>query len=306
MNALRAATILTCFLAGGCSSAVHVYRAAPSNSPPAALEEVKGIPFYIKKGMCKQETVWVEPQYTVSNTTLDGAPSKVLDRESFLKVATPSNAQKGDYWALVESMRSPLRVREEGANDSIDGAPIDISWQMAHGNWSLVSNTAAVESVVDYSQVYYLNSAKPLAGTSQVSYKLAADGTLTEGSAQVQDQTLATVAAAVSSLATDAISFTPLRAAHATGTTPEKEKYPVKTRIFKHTHTIDAPLSSTGSCSVATSGVLNGSFTVTEADDAPGGKPKPDSGAISFQGSVVLPKSPKPPPSDPATPAKPE
>src|SRR5262249_27860377 len=61
----------------------------------------------------------------------------------------------------------------------------------------LASNTSAVDTFVDYSRTYYYNSPRPWVGSSQVDAKLASDGTLTEGSAQNQTQTLSTLVSAL-------------------------------------------------------------------------------------------------------------
>jgi len=53
-----------------------------------------------------------------------------------------------------------------------------------------VANEVTEVSYVDYSTTYYFNSKKPLAGTSQANIKLAADGTMTEGSGQIESKTL--------------------------------------------------------------------------------------------------------------------
>jgi len=66
-----------------------------------------------------------------------------------------------------------------------------------------VANTAAIVPVVDYTHVYYLNSRSPWTGTSQVSAKVADDGTLSEGSGQVDDETWSTILSTVSSLVGD-------------------------------------------------------------------------------------------------------
>ena len=73
----------------------------------------------------------------------------------------------------------------------------------------VVSKTSAPEAVVDYAKAYYLKAPRPWVGSSQVDEKLAADGTLTEGSVQVQSQTLSTILTAVTSIFTAVVSKVP-------------------------------------------------------------------------------------------------
>ena len=164
---------------------------------------------------------------------------------------------------------------------------------------------------MDYGNVFYLNSARPLAGSTQVSAKLAADGTLTEGSAQVQDQTLQTIASTISSLVGSASTATKIFGLEAQ---PEF-KLTVKTKIYSHTHWQYPALlkpaipASPTTCVALPNGVYGGSFTVAEVPDSANAKPaSTDKGnTISISGSIVLPKAtvpattPAPAPSTPPT-----
>jgi hypothetical protein len=296
------AIVVCCLPLGGCFSSVRVSRSDSLSQPP------KGIPFYAKTGVCKQETVWLEPQYTLTYDSGSGlAADKILNRQQFLK----ANVQ-----SFLENPGSPAQwksevVAERGPALVDETADMEIRTQESAGNWWKVSNTGTVETVVDYRNVFYLNSARPLAGTTQVDAKLAADGTLTEGSVQVNDQTLATVAAAISSLVSSAASVAKLTAGD--GHTPAKVT--VKTRVLRHTHsqyavktdpqtklvTADGP----GICMAVTQGVYGGSFSVTEATDA--ANPKAGGGekdkTISISGSIVLPKDSATDTAKPPTPA---
>ena len=61
-------------------------------------------------------------------------------------------------------------------------------------NWHLVANTDTVKVLVDYKHQYALNEKVPFAGSVKADYKLNEDGTLSEASGEVQEQTLATIA----------------------------------------------------------------------------------------------------------------
>jgi hypothetical protein len=68
-------------------------------------------------------------------------------------------------------------------------------------------NTANVVTEVDYEHVYYFNAQTPWIGSATADPKLNADGTLSEGSATVNDQTWSTILGTIGALAGDATSF---------------------------------------------------------------------------------------------------
>jgi hypothetical protein len=307
MTIRLAALLILCLTFVGCFSGVRVSRSNSLGDPP------KGIPFYAKTGVCKQQTDWLEPQYILtyeskSGITSTGPVDKVLSHQQFSQSAVqnfiaapgPPSAWK----TAIFDLPGPDSINESNS--------ADITREEAAGNWVRASNSGAVEAVVDYGNVFYLNSARPLAGTTQVDAKLAADGTLTEGSVQVQDQTLAAIGSLISSASTAATGFA---AAHLAPSEPAQPEYKlsVKTKVYKHTHSqyLDLKTPATPfNCSASPSGVLGGSFTVTEVADSSNAKP---SGAdkdntISVSGSIVLPKAaaPSSPPSGATpTPKKP-
>jgi len=278
---------------GGCMSSVRVSQSTSLASPP------KGIPFYAKTGACKQETAWLEPQYIVTYESKIGASSfgpvdKVLNRQQFMKPAVQgflvAPQASADWQKIIFAEPGPDVVNETN--------PSDIKKEVDEGNWTEASNTAEVDAVVDYGNVFYLNSARPLAGTTQVDAKLSADGTLTEGSAQVNDQTIATVASAISSLVTSAT--TAAKFVESQGTSDNT--ITVKTKVYKHTHSqylppVDASTKAAtatpSACIASPSGVVGGSFVVTEATDSTNAKPATTDkdNTISVSGSIVLPKT---------------
>jgi len=300
----RFAVVLICSLSlVGCMSSVRVYRSDSLAAPP------KGIPFYAKTGVCKQQTVWLEPQYTLTYEAKAaglsyGPIDKVLNRQEYLQedvqdfIAKPD--PDPDVWTkTIFSLPGPL-VFDEGDTDKIKS-------QESAGNWIRTANTGAVEAAVDYGNVFYLNSARPLAGTTQVDAKLATDGTLTEGSAQLQDQTLATIASTISSLvssaSTAATTAGALGSKLAAPVIQAEAKLTVKTKIYTHTHSqyatsqyaAKAP-ATPADCTAAPSGVLGGSYTVSEAADSTNAKPASagKDNTITVSGSIVLPKAAAP------------
>lgn len=212
---------------------------------------------------------------------------KVLTRTEFLDKTVQSfilEPSDPEVWSeKIVQLPGPVSVDESDKPK--------ILAQETLGNWARVANTAAIEPVVNYSVVFYLNSRRPLAGTGQIDGKLAADGTLTEGSAQIQDQTLATVASAISSLTGSASTVAKIVGLEAS---PEF-KLTVKTKFYKHTH--DQYYGKLGlapnECNPASDGVFGGWFLVAEATDSAGSKSSSaeKDNTISVTGSIVLPKS---------------
>lgn len=187
------------------------------------------------------------------------------------------------------------------------------------GNALLVANTATAGAAVDYETRYYLNSESPWIGSSQVDAKLAADGTLSEGNVQRNDQTASTILSTISSLvgdftgaATATAAATPA-AAPAGAATPEgavaprvgvpacpsspdwpaprkvvKFVYSLKTTVYRHDHTIQTPELG-AHCVPGEQPVLAGNFTVSVEDAEQAAKKS--SKAIEFSGQVKLPES---------------
>jgi hypothetical protein len=84
---------------------------------------------------------------------------------------------------------------------------LDVGEQLGHaeadGNAFRIADTATLGTAVDYTHQYYFNANAPWAGSSQVTAKIGQDGTLTEGTAQRDDQTASTILSAITSLVGD-------------------------------------------------------------------------------------------------------
>ena len=192
-------------------------KSGPSGATSSTqkYDNVPGIPFYTKIAMCKEESVWAEPVYilTLKRTTtfkfVDEAKAKVAGA----KLPAPVVPTKRKVLSLsqfqptnqdLQTLLSLLNKSDTNADPDVDIPQIDADWdalnahpdyvplsisedQIAQSpNAMLVSKTSSPEAVVDYAKAYYLNAPRPWVGSSQVDEKLAADGTLTEGSAQVR------------------------------------------------------------------------------------------------------------------------
>ena len=293
------ALLVLCPLLSGCMSSVRVYRSDSLGSPP------KGIPFYVKTSVCKQESVWIEPQYVLTfQVTGDhpyGPMQKILTRQEYRSDAVQrfiGAANPNTWQAAVLSLPGPVPVNEE--------SPSAVANEENFGNWMEVANTGAVEMVVDYEDVFYLNSGRPLTGTTQVNAKLGPDGTLAEASAQVQEQTLSTIASTLGSVA-GAVTTVALARAAATAQVsraPSENHLTIATRTYQHTHTAYSGFPARpDTCAPQPNGVFSGSFAVTEVKAA-GEKTANSGNTISVSGSIQLPKAAGAAPSPSAPTAK--
>lgn len=168
-------------------------------------------------------------------------------------------------------------------------------------NVMTISNTASPEAIVDYARVYYYNAPRPWIGTSQVDAKLAADGTLTEGSAQVQSQTLSTVLTTVTSLFSTVFSKVPqfgiVPTAPTNITTTVQYDLSVQKESYQHTHTRYDKFANPcppASPAVTTDYALT--ITVPGQPSSSALTAKDDSSTVKVTGTVTLPKT------SPATP----
>jgi hypothetical protein len=301
-------------------------------------DELPGIPFYTKQGVCKKESDWLEPQYTlVLGVAIDGGPptthTLALSRQGYVDAGTQTLVQ------MIQGLKGPYPAHEVAPNacpaaigrqwESVAANPVfkielalDLNGRLQNaetqGNVILVKNRAKIGTQVDYTKRYYLNARSPWVGSSQVDAKLADDGTLTEGSAQRDDETWNTILTTISSLVGDftgaAAATAPAAAAPAPtqppGTITESVTLPVcssvpgwpepkrtvrytyslKTVIYRHHHE-STSTDLQNACSMNEGRVYGGNFTVTEEDAS--GKDKKSNKAIEFSGSITLPDDSK-------------
>ena len=355
-----------CLQLCGCRKTVMVFgpSALPAAVPPDATEDAKataakkelpGIPFYNHYGVCTKETLWLEPQTTLTLTvTADGGkPVTQSITLNNLAFHDPKPTQDHDANSLVTSLKGaqgehtngitdqnkklcPANVAEHwgAVRDAYKVTPIDetsadsIKADEATRILARVSNTADIGTAVDYSRVYYLNAKSPLIGTGTVDAKLNPDGTLGEGSASVDDQTLGDVLTAVATLGSGGLTaWSTVAAARITGAatvqaagggttsvspdivTKDKSSKPpaceardgwpeVKDKVkyeftvtpggFKHDHKKVTPLEKEPGGECVASDVVIGGSYTVTPV---GDDNKPDKNAIGVSGTITLPKA---------------
>jgi hypothetical protein len=327
LNLLSLITLSAAVLLAGCGKTVVVTRGPQMTAPPAKVEAVDGIPFYVKHAYCEQKATWVEPQYNVQvAASIDGKPAAWLG----VSVLLPRSEALSnfDMLTLQENSGKDMDVKSlEGCLDFIQLGDVvgelrhialkpvddaDVSGAVKSGDLLLAANTAHVATYVDYNTMYYYNANRPVTGTSQIDVKLAADGTMTEGSGQVNDQTLSSITGVVSSAAAG-IGAAALPLVMAAGPIRQLPKecqdisgnkvrfdFTATVHIYSHTHIFKDPQASEPAClprPLATAAQCGQGcqLEITEVTPAPAKAKdaKPDSG-----GDGDKPPKPKPPKSE--------
>lgn len=162
-------------------------------------KDLDGIPFYIKKARCKQETTYLEPIFEVALIEeLDagnaewketGQQSIALSLSGFEAARCQGLFMPDDDQDLRErfkNLRDPDRYsgRYYPKNSYLPSSPDD---------YQMISDTAVLETYVDYDQVFYINTKRAWSGSSNATIVLAGDGTLTKAEAKIDDTTFQTV-----------------------------------------------------------------------------------------------------------------
>jgi hypothetical protein len=173
-----------------------------------------GIPFYLKVGMCRQETVWVEPVLELKLERREQAP------ESAKKTTGTTTAEPA--WVTVSTLIQYVPwSRDQATTDcgtatgieallctlgdpkTTDPKDITGAWQKlggratpyptttpATGNALMASNKTVVEAYVDYAHPLYYNGKMPWLGSSKATIGLNPDGTLASAESDAEPKVL--------------------------------------------------------------------------------------------------------------------
>ena len=242
-NSCFAATVVAALssLVAGCGHPTGNVSAAntapPLTANPTALP---GVPFFVKRGMCKRETVWAEPRYTLQVDVLAGdkpaASRSIVISRSYLIENTGTKGTNSNLERLLKDLNALAAARGEGDLGTLCPKDVAAEWEtVAHdardserkvyceetkssgcenladgesnGDLIRLVNTANVVTEVDYEHVYYMNTRTPWIGNASADTKLNPDGTLSEGNLTANDQTWSTILGTIGSLAGDVSSF---------------------------------------------------------------------------------------------------
>ncbi len=297
----------------GCGSLIKVTRQPRANNAGS----VAGIPFYVKAERCKQQTIWLQPIYSVTLkatfTPTDKAKPAIVSSRTL--VLTLVEIQSADFKTLMQAVNEAQPDGNGGisaaALDDIEDAWTTLSEHQPADPYRLnqdqlssangtdryrvlrVANETVAETYVDYSTMYFFNTSKPLAGSAQGNVELSGDGTMTKGSAQIESKTLQTfldllpVKDVLGTVAKGALgaALAPTPPAVA-GTTTYDLSVSVQ-QVWKHTHY--KYLAAAPPCEPPAGELTSGYNLVTEDVTEPK-KKAADGQTISVNGSIQLPK----------------
>ena len=252
---------------GGCGTVYQIKEGAA---------RVHGVPFYVKTGACRQEQVYLETLVRV--TLLESKAGKFEPIKSVLATGTNYHQKaatlSGDPRVFVKNLPDITgELRAFAANETV-----------------LVSNTATMEARVDYLKQYYVNVTRPLVGSASAAAKLAADGTLTEATGEVEDSTLSTLLDLLPINAFLTSKFAP-PAPEDAKESPEF-RLQVEPVLVRHTlfkvH-LDADAAKCDPAKLPELTKANANYRRENVEGGGGAKP-PGDNTVTVSGTVVLPK----------------
>jgi hypothetical protein len=284
---------LLCIGVCGCGNLLRVSKFDPNNP--------QGIPFYVKHGICVQQTTYANPYWRL---TMTYSPSDAQPLTETVLISDSAHGQKELAVLLASLAQKPAP----------DSQTVMTAWQAlkdvnrSFNPWNdlsgqrLLSNSSSLTTEVNYETAYAINQKKPFSGSSQADFKLASDGTLSEASGQTQDNTFATVVSAlpISSLITSAAGIVaPVGKSETKPTVPaqftlKQEQRYVKTVCSKST------LESGEICEVGVPLKQESekvAFVVSDVgstDTTDAGAQDKNTDSISISGTIKLPKSTQP------------
>jgi hypothetical protein len=272
--------------------------------------KVPGIPFYVKQGACKHQTVYLEPYYIITLTL------KYSDKST---ISSSGVLSKSEFESQpVQQIRSIVGEKAKLGQKEVDRLlplwtthvkgktynPYRPENSIAPADKVTLSNTLTPEIFVSYKDddQYFYNVDRPAIGSVQADIKLGADGTLSEASAQVEDKTISTILSLfpVSDLVKSAV-IPPVSAALSEtlggpeGATVVEVELKTERKGVKFTRTT-FDLNNKPPCLVPTNTLaeVTERYSLT-VEDVGGGEKPDDSNNISVNGTIKLPKDKTPP-----------
>jgi hypothetical protein len=255
-------------------------------------DSVKGIPFYVRTAVCRHEVIWVEPIYTLtlqSVTTKDGKETVRSEVAEFtLSQFTTQQTQIASLKDTIVAGGDPLPFW--GPLRKSDGYNLLAQSTPEPKDRILVSNVNKMETAVDYRDVYYFNSHRPILGTAKADAKLNTDGTMTEGSGEMESKTLQSF-----------LDLLPIKSliSNATGIPVKLNgestyRLQIESRGIKHTHYRLAPLNSnmgqTPCAALPAPDFNDPAYNNSREDVSADKQAKPDEkNSIKVQGQIALP-----------------
>lgn len=195
-------------LSSACASVLTVTQVSKTKTKDGkdnyVSQSLPGVPFYQKRGTCRQETAYVEPIVIIkkSKNAEDGT-GKVISTESETKAfrfrqgemqllkLRKCLADPGQCGSYNSAQRTIPKTFEDVWNDLPDSLPVPQSPDDLIKNMQdiiLASNKVAATAYVDYETVTYLNGNLPWLGSNEVSIETNEDGSLSKASAKAESK----------------------------------------------------------------------------------------------------------------------
>lgn len=172
-----AALVSSCLCLTACSLYV-IKKSSPGS-------DHHGIPFYVKTSGCKREITHLQPYYLLTLARKEDDKTVASD--------TTMVCRKDFASPLLDALRNAtvadVRQKWTAVKQNLNCEP----YAENAGDSLLISDAVSSYLYVDYSTPYTLNVRRPVIGSASATTKLAEDGTLSEGTAQLEDKTLSTV-----------------------------------------------------------------------------------------------------------------
>jgi hypothetical protein len=261
---------------------------------------VDGVPFFIRTAVCRHELVWLEPVFALTLQSVSVKDGK--------ETVTPLGAAQmslSDYTAPTTQQKLTTLKNAIVKGDDFDTWISNWTSLQAYaynplakaepdpGNIVLVSNVNKPEVTVDYRDLYYFNTHRPLIGTAKADVKLASDGTMTEGSGELESKTLQSFL--------DLLPIKQLVSAAAGISTkggalpPIAYRLQIESHAIKHTHYRYAPVDTDDKktqCSPLPAVAFGDPAYNREREDAGAEKPanKDDKNTVKVNGEIKLPQ----------------
>lgn len=193
-----------------CASTMRVYGPVDAGSGAGAstAKRIRGLPFFGKKGICKQTTIYELRTLKVAITAdlvdgsgkplpvpsglhetvvVDGTTGTTEPALASLRAALADLDAESDARAALAKARAAWNAFRRDTLFDLDRTPAMLAADGKHLQ-AASANTTEMTAITDYSAVYFVNGAMPWFGSSTVKADLANDGTLTHAEAQAESK----------------------------------------------------------------------------------------------------------------------
>ncbi len=318
MRTYTPAVLLLTLLTTACLGTARITTG--NTNPIADNTHLDGIPFYPKRAVCRQDTIWLEPLYALTRedtyreqqpTTKAGTPAPTTKTIKQTKIARrselsdpcstpedPSKCPAIKSLQLLDNLQKALADAQptdaQPTMDSTKLKAINEAWtginvtkslivtDVEQRNVVLASNTRTSDFFTDYTKPYYFNTRMPWLGSSTANASLDKDGSLTNGTATADNQTAQAIlnVLPISAVLSKALGLTSTATPAATPTAAAAEFDRFQLNDFKPTKTTSTNLPESITLAIETRFVQHTLTAITEQHRSPCG-PLPGDGPLT-------------------------